>query len=450
MRSGRKTLLWIGLGLSLLCCLGVGVPIWGLINGRDGLDHQLVEYRKRGLPWTAGEVSQDRGLPESLNAGPLISRLSYDLSFTKSQTDTTTAWKDAMNGEFASSAVVKKYAGILALAKRAAGMSFADFHRDWDMGPEILFPEMARAKTLVRLLLLRAMLEAHSGNPRACNDDLATSWCLGTLVGQEPTLIAMLVEISIRALVMTAAEHVIYIERSQPASLESLRETLRKMTDEPDFALSMRGEAYMGLTILRNGSIFRSRVMQQSSGGGASLPPVDPRRLQRDGRPTGLFERVMGGKVIQTCVERSDIAMRDGKDFRKLDADLKELERKVERDKSITSAYRGMIAPVFTHIGEQMLRDRANRITVAALLEAVLLKARTGRYPKKISDLKGVWIDPFDGEKLRMTQDETEIRFYSVGADLKDDGGRSQSETRGMSTSFDIPAACPPVSRVTK
>jgi len=54
-----------------------------------------------------------------------------------------------------------------------------------------------------------------------------------------------------------------------------------------------------------------------------------------------------------------------------------------------------------------------------------------GRYPETLSDLVPRYLptvpkDPFDGKPLRYRRDKNGFRVWSIGTDLKDDGGVSQ------------------------
>lgn len=444
MSPGKKLFLWISLGGTLICCIGVTTPLWIMINGKDNLQGAVQDYRKVGLPWTRDEVQPKVNLPESENAAPIISTAEIDVNGTERSAEIANGWRYAVDrNDAAVQAILTKYAHTLDLAKLAAGKRFADFHKDWDFGPDVTFTELSATKSLVRLLTLRALYAAQHGNFSSCMADLGDGWRLATLVGKEPTVISLLVEIAAWAIIDDAVQHVTFELRNNQSGLSALKSEVAKMTGEPDFGLAIRGEAYMGLAILRNGSVFRNRVLRPNE---ESPPPVDPRSLQRTGNPSGIIERVLGGKLLRTYIEEDEIGKKDRGNLVQLDKDLAALDQELEADHSINGLYRQVLAPVFSATGSAILRAKATRMLTAALVDAVLAKARTGAYPKSVNDLPGDWTDPFGGNPLHMKQVGSQIRIYSVGPDLVDNGGFNRTEMSGKNTDqFDIVAACPPI-----
>ena len=71
----------------------------------------------------------------------------------------------------------------------------------------------------------------------------------------------------------------------------------------------------------------------------------------------------------------------------------------------------------------------ATRRLVRVVVALTDYRSRTKRYPDQLEALvpdylPEVPLDPFDGKPLRLKADGTGVIVYSVGPDLKDDGGR--------------------------
>lgn len=446
MTTSKKVFIWVGLGGSLVCCLGVTIPLWTILNGGDNLDRAVADYRRQGLPWTAKELEPDSPVPDVENAAPTLNRAFIMFNSTKFSGEASEAITMVNEGNTAGAeAIVGHYGPELALAKQAAQLPRADFHKDWDLGPEVLFPELSSLKSLVRLLAVRAVVEARRGAVAASNSDLKDAWALSRLTGQGPTLIHLILQIAQRALVLSAVEQATTAYKDKPAALASLKALLTKLTDEPNFQHGIRGEAYMGLVILRNGPVFRSRLTHDIGSDNSPLPPINSRQLRRTGAPNGLIERFTGGKLLKSYVQLDKMAQKDAGNTAQLDADLKAFDVELMKDNGLTAFYRNLILPVYSNVGQAMPEDRARKLTVTALVDAVLQHAQTGHYPAKISDIPGTWLDPFDGKPLRLKAKGESIRIYSVGPDLKDNGGLSRIETSGSTAKYDIVAASPPV-----
>ncbi|MHB1461470.1 MAG: hypothetical protein ACYC1M_09340 [Armatimonadota bacterium] len=75
------------------------------------------------------------------------------------------------------------------------------------------------------------------------------------------------------------------------------------------------------------------------------------------------------------------------------------------------------------------VRLRAETALTQILLAAKLYKARTGQYPDTMSQVRsvglaGIPMDPFSGKEFAYQRTPKGFLAYSIGADLKDDGGR--------------------------
>jgi hypothetical protein len=56
-------------------------------------------------------------------------------------------------------------------------------------------------------------------------------------------------------------------------------------------------------------------------------------------------------------------------------------------------------------------------------------RAKQGKYPERLEQLVPVFLDfippdPFDGKPLKMARTDKGLVLYTIGEDLKDDGGR--------------------------
>jgi hypothetical protein len=83
------------------------------------------------------------------------------------------------------------------------------------------------------------------------------------------------------------------------------------------------------------------------------------------------------------------------------------------------------------------LDHRALMETAAMGVRAEVYRLRHGSWPDSAGNLGGTWpVDPFDGQPLRYKRTATGCIVYSVGRNLRDDGGEAQEEV--MDRSDDI------------
>ncbi len=79
-------------------------------------------------------------------------------------------------------------------------------------------------------------------------------------------------------------------------------------------------------------------------------------------------------------------------------------------------------------------------------MAAMDVKQKTGNWPNSASQIPGTWDDPFSHQPLHVKSSKSEVRIYSLGPDMKDDGGTRRAELgNGAATSaYDIVASYPP------
>jgi hypothetical protein len=95
----------------------------------------------------------------------------------------------------------------------------------------------------------------------------------------------------------------------------------------------------------------------------------------------------------------------------------------------------GMLLPDL--VRAQLVHQEAcerRELTILALALAIY-KADNGRYPQSLAELEPAYVkkvpkDIFGGKDLIYSVDENGFLLYSIGRDLKDDGGKSQGATR--------------------
>jgi len=79
-----------------------------------------------------------------------------------------------------------------------------------------------------------------------------------------------------------------------------------------------------------------------------------------------------------------------------------------------------------------------------ALATALEFRSIHGRFPKNLAETGGTFVDPFDRAPLRYRADRDKITIWSIGRDMKDDGGTRKVTSLGTP---DIVASYPPLLR---
>jgi hypothetical protein len=101
--------------------------------------------------------------------------------------------------------LMAKYGGQLALVRQAAHATApCDWGIDRSAGPTNMMPQLSRAKAVVQTARLRAMWALQQGRPADACEDLVASLVLARNLSRDGTVISVLVQIAIEAIVCDA------------------------------------------------------------------------------------------------------------------------------------------------------------------------------------------------------------------------------------------------------
>jgi hypothetical protein len=89
---------------------------------------------------------------------------------------------------------------------------------------------------------------------------------------------------------------------------------------------------------------------------------------------------------------------------------------------------------------KQIIREARGLADIRLMQTAIALEqsrsTKGGKYADKLAALSPEFLatvpaDPFDGQPLRYRKTATGYQLYSIGPDLKDDGGKRESSGKG-------------------
>lgn len=422
-------------------------------------------YRAAGFPWTAAELVAPVK-PED-NAAPYLRLAVAQVKSIGAGRKATDKKLDLGNPE-RSPEVVRLLEPAMHTALYASKLPALDFQRDWDAGPTLLFPEYSYLKTICRGLCARAEDEATRGDLDGCTRDLLGVRRISALLAGDPIPISVLVQISCDNAALTSIQRCAERVSGKATALRALQAVLDVPVKEPDFFRALRGEAYMQLSIIRSSQAQRY-----------FLP--DARVVIREAVPGDVKLKASLDRALEAWTRIGEAERRSHQNLRA----VAKVAQRIADDlgsRNTTSYFEvGQIFPQFSAGADELVADKALNIATRALLAALIHKADTGKFPPRLSDMPGKWIDPFTGEPLhyKLTESATQrpmvnkvehpivnekrstrytvgwtnrppqisLRVYSVGPNERDDNGISQAEQReqGRDKDFDIVAAYPAI-----
>jgi len=415
----------------IVCGLG-GWVTWRYSDlGRASaeLDQAVVDAKAAGLPWVAKDMEQQPPVGDAENAAAIISKADQMRTVDANVMDALVEFGKAQTArdDFAVDASLKRLEPLVSLARQAGDRPRCDFHRDWDLGPWLLFPEFACQKQLSKVLAASATREARAGDWDRCFADLKRSFQMGKHAGSDPCLIGMLVDIACDAIALREAERVAEAAHDNPRQLAALQGVLAGIGPEPDFKIALKGEVYLGIAAIRNLHSLRDVVaLSGEVGGEGDGAPRRPRSFVRSGNPPTTFGRIFLCRHLQFWTRMSK-AMRTKSDPQELGKIL-DAAGTEEEHAGLSHYLNRILLPVFSQAGQSIVKMKANRLVSRCLVAVLEYKAKHGRYPKSLAEAGCNEIDPFSGKPLVYHVLGAGCKIYSVGPDGEDDNGIRRNE----------------------
>jgi len=407
-------------------------------------DAAATAYRAAGMPWEAKDLKKAHFTPEQ-NAGPLIHEAIAKLGSKKISNDASAiqalVGKGSMEGALKA---IGKYTPELNLVEAAVQKQYFDYGHDWDEGLSVLYPEMLSIRGFEKLLCLRARVEASQHRADLATKDLQTGWKLACLVGQEPILIGMLVDITCQRIVLDAIQRCAAECANDDAALAGFEKIIDKPADAPDIEWALKGEAYVGLSAVRNLVLLNKALERQQSD--QSATPINKSSLIRTGVPSESKQRAFATRHFQVWTEAKAVLDQDRGKPAKLRLDLRKLCEKWSEIRGASYLLVAITFPVYADTTTAYVDTIADNVATRGLLEAFRVKAKTGKWPARIEEIPGNWIDPYTDKELLIKQTPDGFRIYSVGPNLKDDGGIRKQEIKddAKKDEYDLVASFPP------
>ena len=413
---------------AVMFVLIAGLGIWiGKMFGRvqqyapvaARLPAELAAARSEGLPLTPADLRRPYRVPPSENAAPLYRRID---SILKALPKTESAEDGAVN-KLARSArpaekalarrIVQRRSKVLALVDQAAARTHCDFEREFDKGPDLMLPEYASMRQAARLLAGRALLRAEDGDLEGAFQSIATGAKIGRHAGEDPILIALLVNIAIYS-IMDSAFHDLLLRSSTDPRARSLAARTLKFPELPALAHCYRGEVVMG-------RVVTGRIRES----GSFIEELSPLLRGKSAKTRAAMADAWDVRMLQYWRKCFAALRQAGSDpvlqVRALKPASDELEGRMGEP---TYELAAIIMPVFSQVGMKL----ASAHEQERLRQTILLIAQYRRvnqaWPPSLSQLAApVEPDMFTGQPPIYRRTPDGFILYSVGDNLKDDGG---------------------------
>jgi hypothetical protein len=420
----RRAMVAIGVAGVLL---GVGAGGYWFLLGQElfaasgDLPRVVEEYRKRGLPWVAGDLERGSAdaregarpglkaaldlLPSGRSASDLLRHLPY------AHADPALVLR-----EFDS------FSPAMERAILAAGLPRSPRGSDSD---RTLFvdnvPELFSMREFSKLLAFRSEVLAAAGDAAGAARDLQAARRIAHHVSASPSVLASLVELAMSRIALHAAVNVLDSFRGDAAGLKAILSMLEE--EYPlDIARALEGEMYHALATARNDAILPQLLEEAIPVLRESPPPTQAVEPVREGLPKSKSGRAWLARHLECYMTAHHLAARHPDDPLRLAQFFDDQLDRMETSRRWTDRLLAVSASPMPQFLESAAEERAKLVATRELARALLFEANHGRFPS-LHEMGDLAIDPFTGTSLKYLSSEGSVRVYSVGRNRADDGG---------------------------
>jgi hypothetical protein len=317
--------------------------------------------------------------------------------------------------------ILRKYSRGLKQLRRAAGMGQCSFEGYWGSKDllNVLLSEVSSMRSASELLAADARICAIDGDLAGAIADINALFAIAEHVTRKPTMITALAAVSIETRAAGTMEIVLAGGRAAATELAELK-------IDPLFShvrmvrSALRSEEAMALSTL-------------ATLGDPSDQKIPSRYLPEVLIP--MYRVFLMSDEIEACkiasAEWRRLAAMPHHEAREL---WKTMPQRL-REKQIGFLTPKMAPAIGRYPDRAAEGDAKHRLAQLAVAVAIF-HAQTGAMPEDLEKLVPAYIeaipaDPFDGKPLRMIgPKDNRLTLYSIGPDLKDDGGKEMTNDR--------------------
>ena len=241
-------------------------------------------------------------------------------------------------------------------------------------------------------------------------------------IGDEPTMIAMLVRVAIRSVTVGKLARILAQGEPSEKSLVDLQRLVEESEEEPLLLTGARGQRAMSdgfLLSIQNGDTPSSQALA-----GLGSPPNGTAEMLDNIR----FRFIPGSiKANRAALLRFNNQLVE---LAKLPPEAQQQQMKTRKiDVEGLPRLARLLAGSWQMVAGASHRDRGNMRCAVVMLAAERYRKANGRWPDRIDDLvphylAKVPIDPYDGQPLRLLRTKEGLTIYSVSYDGVDHGGK--------------------------
>ena len=410
MRDFKRILKWTGIiGGTLIAILLVVNAIWVWRTG-SRLEKKLAALRAEGEPLSLADLARD--LPSEKNAAILLRRARSDLeAINKELTDvySSEGYEEGRLSEAELKTIrssLETYPKVIPLLRQAAACEDYDPQLDYTVGPAAFLAgtvdHVSHPRTVARVLRARVPLLLADGKREEAMETCVVMFRLCRHFDRQPMVVGYLVSLACRGVAVEASNLVLQAGPLPDDARETLEAELALHDGVEAYRRALKTERAYGLESIRTMPGRNFWIVGRALWNDAECYYLDmiDRHLAAASRPYS--------EVVATTPPPA-------------------------RHRLVFRSLTDLAEPAIAVGREAMERTRAG-IRCLRVLNAVQGRVEQGVAEPKLADLglpPAATTDPFTGKPLHLKKTPEGWLVYSVGKDLKDDGG-DVSEARDV------------------
>jgi len=417
----------IGKGLLVLVIvLAVIHSIATFILGRR-LEAQIAAIKARGEPVSWADLAGDR-IPDAENAAVVYAKAFKLIASPAAKKDLSTLGKfvspkkredKPVSWDEAESAVAR-VRPVLPLIEQAVSRPKCQFPVNWEADVGLRVAHFSGLRDLHRFLLANAKLAVRDGRMDEAARSIDLAFKVGESVKDGPTLIAQLVRVAIIKKAGRSLREALQYGDINETQARRLSNTLAKIDMTPGLVKAMQGERVCGLWFYEYARKQPRKFARMCSGTGDS-PAFVPWRLVGTYvyRPFLYANERLHLEAMNRLVDSTALSFRERQG--------KGLDQPVDFPK-----YAVISKTLFPVFNRAMARadEAAAEVAGSRIFLALHVYHHTFHsYPETLDELRAKlqWEIPkdiFSGKDFVYERQDKGFLLYSIGGNLKDDGGR--------------------------
>ncbi|MHB1455579.1 MAG: hypothetical protein ACYC0V_01555 [Armatimonadota bacterium] len=404
-----------------------GAPVSMLEFGKDATpDSQnaasvyLKIFEKIGRP-----IIYENGVPREVNKNKATPGwMAFYLARTNDKR-TPEMWKNARKS-------IASYPDVSALVDKAISMPHCKFKTNWKDSPGTLFPYHQCIRELSRIIHTKAIIDAKDGNMDSAVKNTCRIFGISKSIRNEPVLVGQLVRIAVIGIGARCVRDI-----SSNGFTDNQVDMLEKALADTDiyegYVMALKGErafaiTTLNMTITGDRNLFgeKNPIRRQSLISRVGLYLVRP-YIYADAM---TYLKAASKNISDAAVP---VMFRENRNLKEMEiSPVKTLQRTILGNP--LTFYSRMLLSLVSKAEQQRDVCETRILGCRTMLMIVKYKNRFGAYPESLGALKSqlkvnVPVDPMSGKDFDYKRQGGDGFFlYSIGANLRDDGGKSVVE----------------------